>query len=379
MRKTKVYTQTWYRGNNYGSVLQAYALPEVIRSLGYECEVLAYAPTKLEQWRLKILYHGVRATIEYKINERAMKHAKNGDHEVIDNLQVFDEFRKNYMHITAPCSDAASIYRICSEKAIFICGSDQIWNPYNFNPAYFLNFVKDSKRKIAYAPSFGVEVLPNYSKKVIAKEVSTFVAVSVREKRGAELIKDLTGKEVKVAVDPTLLLSMDNWSSLLAERKVEKPYLFCYFLSRNDAYFKAAKEIAEMYNLELKVLPMVAADFAKEETIKEPIGPREWLGLVKNASFVLTDSFHCTLFAIRFHRQFYVLQRFADGDKRGQNSRIKMLLNMTELNDRLLVPNTPVKYGMVTQQKYNIADENMKGEIDASIQWLRESLHNAAE
>lgn len=375
----KVYTQTWYRGNNYGSVLQAYALPEVIRSLGYECEVLAYAPTKLEQWRLKILYHGVRATIEYKINERAMKHAKNGDHEVIDNLQVFDEFRKNYMHITAPCSDAASIYRICSEKAIFICGSDQIWNPYNFNPAYFLNFVKDSKRKIAYAPSFGVEVLPNYSKKAIAKEVSTFAAVSVREKRGAELIKDLTGKEVKVAVDPTMLLSMDSWSSLLAERKVEKPYLFCYFLSRNDAYFEAAKEIAQMYNLELKVLPMVAADFAKEETIKEPIGPREWLGLVKNASFVLTDSFHCTLFAIRFHRQFYVLQRFADGDKRGQNSRIKTLLNMTELNDRLLVPNTPVKYGMVTQQKYNIADEKMKGEIDASLQWLRESLHNAAE
>lgn len=375
----KVYTQTWYRGNNYGSVLQAYALPEVIRSLGYECEVLAYAPTKLEQWRLKILYHGVRATIEYKINERAMKHAKNGDHEVIDNLQVFDEFRKNYMHITAPCSDAASIYRICSEKAIFICGSDQIWNPYNFNPAYFLNFVKDSKRKIAYAPSFGVEVLPNYSKKAIAKEVSTFAAVSVREKRGAELIKDLTGKEVKVAVDPTMLLSMDSWSSLLAERKVEKPYLFCYFLSRNDAYFEAAKEIAQMYNLELKVLPMVAADFAKEETIKEPIGPREWLGLVKNASFVLTDSFHCTLFAIRFHRQFYVLQRFADGDKRGQNSRIKTLLNMTELNDRLLVPNTPVEYGMVTQQKYNIADEKMKGEIDASLQWLRESLHNAAE
>lgn len=375
----KVYTQTWYRGNNYGSVLQAYALPEVIRSLGYECEVLAYAPTKLEQWRLKILYHGVRATIEYKINERAMKHAKNGDHEVIDNLQVFDEFRKNYMHITAPCSDAASIYRICSEKAIFICGSDQIWNPYNFNPAYFLNFVKDSKRKIAYAPSFGVEVLPNYSKKAIAKEVSTFAAVSVREKRGAELIKDLTGKEVKVAVDPTMLLSMDSWSSLLAERKVEKPYLFCYFLSRNDAYFEAAKEIAQMYNLELKVLPMVAADFAKEETIKEPIGPREWLGLVKNASFVLTDSFHCTLFAIRFHRQFCVLQRFADGDKRGQNSRIKTLLNMTELNDRLLVPNTPVKYGMVTQQKYNIADEKMKGEIDASLQWLRESLHNAAE
>lgn len=375
----KVYTQTWYRGNNYGSVLQAYALPEVIRSLGYECEVLAYAPTKLEQWRLKILYHGVRATIEYKINERAMKHAKNGDHEVIDNLQVFDEFRKNYMHITVPCSDAASIYRICSEKAIFICGSDQIWNPYNFNPAYFLNFVKDSKRKIAYAPSFGVEVLPNYSKKAIAKEVSTFAAVSVREKRGAELIKDLTGKEVKVAVDPTMLLSVDSWSSLLAERKVEKPYLFCYFLSRNDAYFEAAKEIAQMYNLELKVLPMVAADFAKEETIKEPIGPREWLGLVKNASFVLTDSFHCTLFAIRFHRQFYVLQRFADGDKRGQNSRIKTLLNMTELNDRLLVPNTPVKYGMVTQQKYNIADEKMKGEIDASLQWLRESLHNAAE
>lgn len=375
----KVYTQTWYRGNNYGSVLQAYALPEVIRSLGYECEVLAYAPTKLEQWRLKILYHGVRATIEYKINERAMRHAKNGDHEVIDNLQVFDEFRKNYMHITAPCSDAASIYRICSEKAIFICGSDQIWNPYNFNPAYFLNFVKDSKRKIAYAPSFGVEVLPNYSKKAIAKEVSTFAAVSVREKRGADLIKDLTGKEVKVAVDPTMLLSMDSWSSLLAERKVEKPYLFCYFLSRNDAYFEAAKEIAQMYNLELKVLPMVAADFAKEETIKEPIGPREWLGLVKNASFVLTDSFHCTLFAIRFHRQFYVLQRFADGDKRGQNSRIKTLLNMTELNDRLLVPNTPVKYGMVTQQKYNIADEKMKGEIDASLQWLRESLHNAAE
>lgn len=84
------------------------------------------------------------------------------------------------------------------------------------------------------------------------------------------------------------------------------------------------------------MLPMVAADFKKPGTVKEPVGPREWLGLIENADYVLTDSFHCTLFSIRFHKQFNVLQRFKEGDKRGQNSRIHTLLQTANMQNRLV-------------------------------------------
>lgn len=130
---------------------------------------------------------------------------------------------------------------------------------------------------------------------------------------------------------------MAHWQTLAKPIDSEQKYLFCYFLSENARYLETAEKIAREKHLTIRMLPMVAADFKKPGTVKEPVGPREWLGLIENADYVLTDSFHCTLFSIRFHKQFNVLQRFKEGDKRGQNSRIHTLLQTANMQNRLVV------------------------------------------
>lgn len=370
----KVYTQTWYRGNNYGSVLQAYALQHTISDMGYTCSVLNYKPTKADMWKLKFINHSLKETIQYKINEYLMK--KNGASEAVNNLSLFDDFRAQHMQITPPCSTAPEIARICGDDAVFVCGSDQIWNPYLYDPYYFLEFVQDSCRKIAYAPSFGVMEIPHRCQKRLRKAIAPFRYVSVREKRGAEIVRELTGKQVMVAVDPTLLVSMAHWQTLAKPIGSEQKYLFCYFLSENARYLETAEKIAKEKNLMIRMLPMVAADFKKPGTVKEPVGPREWLGLVENADYVLTDSFHCTLFSIRFHKQFNVLQRFKEGDKRGQNSRIHALLQTANMQNRLVVPGEDAITETISDGCFQTADARMAAQAADSRQWLEQALQS---
>lgn len=124
------------------------------------------------------------------------------------------------------------------------------------------------------------------------------------------------------------------------------------------------------------MLPMVAADFKKPGTVKEHVGPREWLGLVENADYVLTDSFHCTLFSIRFHKQFNVLQRFKEGDKRGQNSRIHALLQTADMPNRLVVPGEDAITETISDGCFQTADARMAAQAANSRQWLEQALQS---
>lgn len=372
----KIYTLTWYEGNNYGSVLQAYALPRAIQSMGYQCQILGYHPSVVASLKQKITNKSLLATFRYKINEKAMQFSGGRSHssETADSMTLFRTFREAEMPVTERCSDVASIMRICDENAVFVCGSDQIWNPYYYDAYYFLEFVKDNRRKIAYAPSFGVNQIPNSKKEKIGNALSSFEHLSVREQSGKEIVQALTGKSAQVVVDPTMLISLAQWDSIAADCRNDEPYLFCYFLSKNDDYLRTAQTIAKKFHLRIQMLPMVAADFACPETIKQAVGPREFLAYVKNAAFVLTDSFHCSAFAIRYHRQFYVLQRFASKDLRGQNSRIESLLRLSSFEDRLIVPGIGMEYCMLDNRRFERSDSQINREIARSKTWLEKAL-----
>ena len=168
---------------------------------------------------------------------------------------------------------------------------------------------------------------------------------------------------------------MKHWRTLSVSVVKEKKYLFCYFLSADPRYLKTAEEIAAEKNLTIRMLPMVAADFSKDGTIKKPVGPREWLGLIENAEYILTDSFHCTLFSIRYHKQFNVLQRFKDGDKRGQNSRIHSLLQVVDMGDRLVVPGEKANTDTIRSSRFQSLDDQMEKLAESSRQWLEQALH----
>ncbi len=370
---SKVYVQTWYRGNNYGSVLQAYALPEYIRSCGFECETLAYMPNRVKHKLLMVINRSYMETINYKINAWKMK-KNHGACLEGKNLTLFDTFRAEHMKITKRCANKRQIEKVTGKDAVFVCGSDQIWNPYFYDPYYYLEYVKDKRRKIAYAPSFGVRGIPGYARKRITRALNGFDMISVREHRGSEIIKELTGKYAKVNADPTLLLDMKQWDGLAKDPEEKKPYLFCYFLSENSAYMEAAKEIAKKNGLEIRMLPMVAKDYSRGEIIRTLVGPCEWLGYVKNADYVLTDSFHCTLFAMRWKKQFAALQRFRDSDVRGQNERVTSVLNAAGLGSRFVLPEKSAELGPVTEEDYKNAEHVLGEFAESSRKWLAACL-----
>ena len=372
-----VYIMTWYRGMNYGSVLQAYALQRYILSLGYSCRILNYAPGKPASLKMKILNGSLRDTLIYKFNECTAGASGN---RADRNITAFDSFREEYMDITGRCRNADEILKLCGKDAVFVCGSDQIWNPYFYDSCYFLTFAKDKNKKIAYAPSFGVSEVNRAGKKRIAAALDGFGSISVREEAGKEIIKDLTGKEAVVTADPTMLADMHQWD-LIAEDPTEKePYLFCYFLSSSGEYLRAAEKTAAARGLKIRMLPMTASDAANENVVKEAVGPREWLGYIKNADFVMTDSFHCTLFAMRYRRQFITLKRFSDDDPRGQNGRIRSLLENTGIRERFLsAENVTGKEEDIKEGLFDTAAAVMDKKSGLSEKWLRQNLEKSGE
>ncbi len=371
----KVCTLTWYRGNNYGSVLQAYALQQVILSMGHACDILAYSPAKADAWKLKIKNRNVGATIAYKANELMMRLKPKEADRSMSSFTRFEAFRGEYLRLSTRCSTRQELERMNQEYDAFVCGSDQIWNPYCFDPVYFLSFVPDTERKIAYAPSFGVTMLPQRSLHDISTQLKNFRHLSVREKRGAEIIRNLIGQQAQVAADPTLLLPTSAWDALANagdEREV-KPYLLCYFLSKRHYYDAVAQGVAKQFGLAVRKLPMIAADYGTEDTIQRPVGPVEWLALVQNAALVLTDSFHCTLFAMRFQIPFYTLQRFAETDERGQNSRVTGLMEDAGISDRFLKESQSC-YTEIDGERLGEANKRLQPLIQNSLQYLRDSL-----
>ena len=366
-KKPKIATVTWYTGNNYGSTMQSYALQTILKEKGYDCDILAYKPTKIKNWMLKIKNHSVKATIDYKINELYVKFKSNKSH--ISNMYLFDEFRNKYQTFTRPCSTKIDLKEISTEYDFFICGSDQIWSPFYFDQTYYLNFTSRKKR-IAYAPSFGVNDLTKQRAKEIKELLEGFEEISVREEQGKKIIWKYCNRKARVVLDPTMLLPPKHWESLASDDYCgNDAYIVCYFLRSNSKYQKFIKNIASEKNLKIKLIPMVKGDYDLDYSIKEPIGPEQWLGLIKNARFVVTDSFHCTVFSIMFKKDFASFRAFSDANERSQNSRIDTLLKMCNFEDRIISDET-TSISTIDEERFNFAHQIIHDKSIEDIEWL---------
>jgi hypothetical protein len=210
----------------------------------------------------------------------------------------------------------------------FITGSDQVWNPFynGFSSIYFLEFAPKEKR-IAYAPSFGIPKIPAVYKEKYKKWIMEIPYLSVREESGAKIIKELTGRDVPVLVDPTLMLTREKWLSIAKEDpyKPDKPYLLTYFLGEiPKGTRKRIKKIARDYNLEIVRL----ADTRDKK--RYIAGPGEFIDYINSADLVCTDSFHGSVFSILMETPFIVFDRVGTS----MYSRIETLLNKFNLHSR---------------------------------------------
>lgn len=293
----------YYDSVNYGGCLQAYALTHVLKGMGYDACQISYKfrlgspmPPRSLKDRVKRMVERVFYSASFKRRRRA-----------------FSAFRDAIPH-SEQVYDGSSIGETADLYDVFITGSDQVWNTSWYRSAFFLDFVGNGKTKLSYAASLGRPTLSDEEREKMRKSLRDYTAISVREQDAVPLLSDLTEKTVEWTLDPTLLLSCDEWNKVSSERRIKRKYLFCYFLSTDKRTRRLATEYAREKGLTVVTLPHFPFTFSKNDFMfgdvhLYDVTPNDFISLIKNAECVFTDSFHAAVFSNLYKKEFFVFDR----------------------------------------------------------------------
>lgn len=333
MKKIGIVTLNGYF--NYGNRLQNYALQEVLKHLGFEVDTIINDAKITNSTSIK------KAKIS-RMSEKSLKELlviasnKYKNYLYRDKLNeqradIFKEFSKKHLsEINYNISEDSVSETLAKTYDYFITGSDQVWNPSYINGSSieFLTFAPSNKR-ISYAPSFGVSQIPIEYTEKYSLWLSEMAQLSVREEAGAKLIKELTGRDATVVLDPTMMLIKEKWLSIskAPSNKPTKKYLLTYFLGDiSKERKKLLKDIAKRNDLEIVNLAQI-----KDQT-PYLSGPSEFIDYINSAAVFCTDSFHGAVFSILLETPFIVFTR--EGKSPSMNSRIETLLKTFKLESR---------------------------------------------
>ena len=343
MKKVGILTLL-YENYNYGGILQAYALNKFLRNEQYDAYDILYAGNN------NVIYSSAREKIsQYSKIETFKKvaqkiHSRFG-YKKIENIvdkrkDLFLEFIEEYIPVTNICTED-NLCELNRQFDYFISGSDQVWNPNCAFSAFLQTFVEDDEKKISYAASISRNELSMYEKQKMIPYIERFRCVSVREKTAEKILTDLGISDVKTVLDPTLLLTKEQWEILISNKPKEKDYVLCYFFSDSKKIRSELKNYCNSHNLDLKYIPFPRQEYQKGDFIGagqrvDDIGPLEFIELIYNARLVLTDSFHGIALSIVLNKEFFAFERDCKKSKVSMNSRIYDLLDLVGLRNRLL-------------------------------------------
>ncbi len=361
---------TWFANENYGTCLQAVASSVFLKSNGYYPVLLNFTADD---------FNNSNETIKKSKFKNVLPKTINYIKKVLfyKSLTVrsnkFAECLKKFCSFTDIITTENEYCECCNKFDLLIYGSDQIWNPVNYHPIWFGNYDSIRIPKISYAPSLGCGTIPQNLKENYIDSLKNFSAISLREKKSAELLENLLNKNIPTVLDPTFLLSSAKWLELsgFSEFNCKKPYVLCYFLSDNLNHYIAAFRFALSNHLRIIIIPYRLKSYAFLLNTVSGVGPNDFINLVNNAEYVLTDSYHGTIFSIIFQKQFYTFERFKKTSENNQNERIYDILQRFGLTERLvfnnskkIMPNNSIDYIRIQSKLDN--------EIDFSKQfWIK--------
>ena len=366
--------------NNYGGVLQAYALQHSISKIGHTCYQIMTAgvanmiyPSKLKQSRQYSLIEIIKKIYEKRIEKRTYI-IKD---KLLVRLSLFEAFRKNNIKVFSDIVYPDKTEKLYNYFDAFVVGSDQVWNPNVINKFFFLNFHTNKHKKISYSASIGRSYLNKYEKKCFCKYLNSFDNISVREESAKSLLEQSgINVPIKVTLDPTLLLSPEEWNKVASDRLIKDKYVLLYGFS----YCKFQNEIKDYYErkgLKVYYIPYVKQVYNKFDG-KSPliplwdVGPTEFISLIKYAEAIITDSFHGAVFSIIYNKQFFVFKRDKDNAKTSKNVRLNDLLNNFGLEDRLISNMTSVAHKK--EIDYQQVNKLIEIQRKQSLDWLSTSL-----
>lgn len=329
---------------NYGSMLQTYALHTFLTTHGIENEIILYSKKKdwkqfvrlfnlpLVGMKSRMVFRDIYCKLFYPAIKKQLE----------ERIVKFDGFKCKYFHFSKNYVGWNELITTNNDYDTFIIGSDQVWNPINIGTDFFnLLFTNDDKFRISYASSFGVSSIPSTQIKKTKHFLDRIQCLSTREIAGVKIIKDLTGRDAQLVCDPTLLIDREYWDELKGEEKfIKEKYIFCYFLGNNPPHRDFANRFKEKTGYKLVALQhldeLVLSDIEFADIKPFNVSPSDFINLVANAEYVLTDSFHGTIFSLLYHKPFFTFSRFESSNKISTNSRIESLLKMVRIDGRYI-------------------------------------------
>lgn len=312
----KVGIFTFHEANNYGAVLQAYALQTVLSHFGVESEFVSFKKGYSDKKRMSEELDKSMIAFTKRIQEEGKKRSA-----------FFNDFRKTYLRCAAPIS-RQNANELNEEYDVFISGSDQIWNfdiP-ETDGRYFLPFA-DTKKRFSYAASFGGNNIPDKVRDWCVKQLMQFQALSVREESGRKTLKELTGRDSLVCIDPVFLLEREEWEELASKRD-DDPYILVHLIQYDKAAVMYVQKLAAKEGLRIQIITSAfmypCGFYAWNGT-----DVVNWLALVKNAKYIFTNSFHAMAFSMIFGRPFSIIR--LNDNLTGRNCRMEEILKKADL------------------------------------------------
>ncbi len=356
----KISIITFHFVNNFGGLLQAFALQETIRkNCCPDTEIINYKNTFIRITDFIRLFP-VTTNISEIISGLKTMGQRFG------RIRKFREFQRTKMDLSAREYNGLNLKTDPPKSEVYICGSDQIWNPYltfGIKGPYFLNFVRDGGKRVSYAPSFGNSTLPSFYKKKVRGYLEKFDAISIREKTGIQIVKELTGKTADMLIDPTFLLEREDWEKIAVDPQIQGPYLLLYIMQSDARMFAYARKLKERLGIPVVEISRYGyhPDFVDKTLVD--VGPEEFLGLFQHAAYVCTNSYHGFIFSLIFEKPFCLIP------SRRFRTRI---FNLAEMLLMEIHESTPENVEDTVYDKEKIS-QVIGRERQRALEWLKEN------
>ena len=365
-----------YKEYNYGTVLQAYALQRKIEELGCRAEYLQFSPrVPLPQWK-KILR---KALSIVKPRKKPVCNPSLDDYSFFKSPE-FEEFAHGFdRFISSRIKESSVRYNLstlplCRDYDAYMVGSDQTWGEARTskNPIYFLNCVDERYPRLSYAPSIGTTHISQDYLQTLKENLSRFQSLSCRELTNCRLLSEEMGREVSYVLDPTLLLTAEEWNEVAEKhpdsRLKEKQYILCYILGEKKSISDYAEKLGDEKGLPVYYIVTRPLYLEKENHIFAT--PESFLSLIRDANTVITDSFHGTIFSLNYNSQFYSFTKREDTNVLDDNDRILEVLNTFHLSNRYKEINRDIE----DETDYAMQNSILGQYREESLSFLKKSL-----
>lgn len=362
----KVGIVTIHKINNYGAVLQAYALNRHIRSLGHEAKTIDFRTYRVaESYRI---FRPLESKMDLVRNAQALLFAG----KLRRRGARFERFLAEHVPMTETAWYSNEELRTAElDFDTYICGSDQIWNTHcrNYDDAFLLEFARNRGERIAYAASLGAESIHPELQDRFRRELSDFKAVSVRERDAVDIIAPLAGREAAHVCDPVLLLTREQWREAAAEPLMKEPYIFFYHVKGDIPGMRDyLRRLSEQTGRKVVAVTMNLREMLYPNVKRYDAGPAEFLSLIAHADYVVTNSFHATAFSLIFRKKFLVFPPHGAGP-----SRLTSILETAGLGDRIWGEGCAP---MEAEIDYDRAWEQLTPFVEQSKRFLKENLED---